>query len=72
MPKLKLAPVDDDKPVRLTVELPAKLHRDLVAYGRILGGETAVEPVKLVAPMLERFVASDRGFAQARRQTSRT
>ena len=68
MAKLKLGAIEDDKPVRLTVELPAALHRDLVAYGKILGGETPVEPVKLVGPMLERFMATDRGFASARRR----
>ena len=39
MPNLKLAAIEDDKPVRVTLDLPAKLHRDLVVYGRILGGE---------------------------------
>ena len=34
MAKLKLGTIEDDKPVKLTVELPAALHRDLVAYGR--------------------------------------
>jgi hypothetical protein len=67
MPKLKLTVIEDDKPVRLTLDLPAALHRDLVAYGQILGGSTPVEPVKLVGPMLERFIATDRGFAGARR-----
>jgi hypothetical protein len=68
MPALKLATIEDDKPVRVTLDLPAKLHRDLAAYGRILGGEAApVEPMKLIAPMLERFMASDRAFAKARR-----
>ncbi len=67
MPNLKLAPIEDDKPVRLTLDLPAKLHRDLVAYGRILGGEAPVEPMKLIAPMLERFMTSDRAFSKARR-----
>ncbi len=67
MPKLKLSLVEDDKPVRLSVELSAKLHRDLVAYGKILGGVAPIEPVKLVAPMLERFMATDRAFASARR-----
>jgi len=71
MPKLRLAAFEDDKPVRLTIELPAKLHRDLIAYGRILGGDTPIEPTKLVAPMLERFIASDRGFAQSRRDAGR-
>lgn len=29
MTKLKLGPIRDDKPVKLTVELPADVHRDL-------------------------------------------
>lgn len=72
MSKLKLGPLADDKPVRLTIELPAAVHRDLVAYAEVLGGETgqAVEPAKLVAPMLARFMATDRGFAKARRASS--
>lgn len=70
MAKLKLGPLPDDKPVKLTLELPASLHRDLTAYGEILGresGQPPVEPARLVAPMLERFIATDRGFAKARR-----
>ena len=46
------------------------LHRDLIAYGEILGqeaGQGPIEPKKLVVPMLERFIATDRGFATARR-----
>jgi hypothetical protein len=69
MTKLKLGAIEDDKPVRLTVELPAAVHRDLVAYGQTLGRETghgAVEPGKLVAPMLARFMATDRGFKRGR------
>ena len=70
MAKLKLGPLSDDKPVRVTVDLPAALHRDLVAYAEVLGRETGQsvrEPAKLIAPMLQRFIASDRGFAKARR-----
>jgi hypothetical protein len=67
MAKLKLGAIEDDKPVRLTLDLPAALHRDLIAYGQILGGGTPIEPVKLIGPMLERFMATDRGFASARR-----
>jgi hypothetical protein len=69
MPKLKLGPILDDRPVKLSVELPADLHRDLVAYSEALSRETGqqVEPTKLVAPMLARFLASDRGFRTARR-----
>jgi hypothetical protein len=71
MAKLKLGAILDDKPVRLTVDIPASLHRDLVAYADALARETGqqVEPTKLVAPMLERFLASDRGFKSARRPT---
>ncbi|MBN9074602.1 MAG: DUF2274 domain-containing protein [Rhizobiales bacterium] len=70
MVKLKLGPIADDKPVKITVELPASLHRDLGAYAEVLARETgqpATDPVKLVVPMLERFIATDRGFAKARR-----
>lgn len=74
MPKLKLGPILDDRPVKLTVELPADLHRDLVAYAEALARETGqqVEPTKLVAPMLARFLASDRGFRSARRPAPRS
>lgn len=70
MSKLKLQRIEDDKPVRLTVELPAALHRDLVSYGEILGrdsGGPPVDPVKLIVPMVQRFIATDRGFAAGRR-----
>jgi hypothetical protein len=70
MTKLKLQTIEDDKPVRLTVELPAAVHRDLVAYGEAIGRETgdgAVAAAKLIGPMLARFMATDRGFAKARK-----
>ena len=73
MAKLKLGAIDDDKPVKLTIELPAAIHRDLVAYAHALARETsqgAVEPSKLIAPMLARFMATDRAFAKLRRLTS--
>lgn len=37
MTKLKLGRVPEDKPVKLTVELPANLCQDLVASGGIFG-----------------------------------
>ena len=73
MTKLKLAALENAKPVKLTIELPAAVHRDLVAYAEILARETgasAIDPAKLVAPMLARFMASDRGFVRTRRATS--
>jgi len=60
MAKLKLGAIADDKPVKLTVELPADVHRDLAAYTDMLARETGQsisDPAKLVAPMLARFMA---------------
>lgn len=74
MTKLKLGPLVDDKPVRLTVELPAQVNRDLIAYAEALGGETGspgAEPAKLIAPMLARFMASDREFTSRKRRAHR-
>lgn len=70
MTKLKLGAIPDDKPVKLTIELPAAVHRDLVVYAEILARETgkpAGEPARLIAPMVQRFIATDRAFARARR-----
>jgi hypothetical protein len=70
MTKLKLGAIEDDKPVKLTVELPAAVHRNLVAYAEAIGwesGQPAPDPAKIVAPMIERFMATDRAFAKARR-----
>ena len=70
MAKLKLGAIADDKPVKLTVELSAAVHRDLVSYGQVLARETGqgvVDPAKLIAPMLARFMAAHRAFAKLRR-----
>jgi hypothetical protein len=74
MEKLKLSALPDDKPVKLTVALPAAIHRDLMAYAEVLGRMSgqAIEPAKLVAPMLARFMSTDRAFARARREKQMT
>lgn len=69
MTRLKLGPLADDRPVKLTVELPATVHRDLAAYAAALAAETGGEAIpteKLVSPMLAKFMASDRGFSRRR------
>ena len=69
MAKLKLGALIDDKPVKLTVELPAAVHRDLVAYAAALAGESGQpirDPAKLIAPMVARFIQTDRAFAKLR------
>lgn len=74
MIKLKIGSIPDDKPVKLAVELPAGVHRDLLAYAEILareGGHPVSDPAKLIAPMLARFMATDRAFAKSRRSLQR-
>jgi len=71
MAALKLGPLVEDRPVRITLELPGPVHRDLVRYAAALGaqtGQAAVTPEKLVAPMLARFMATDREFAKVRHE----
>lgn len=72
--KLKLGPIADDKPVKVAVELPATLHRDLVAYAEALARETGrpiADPVRLIIPMQERYIATGRGFAKTKRGQTR-
>jgi hypothetical protein len=70
MTRLKLTDLADEKPVRLTVELNARLHRDLSAYAVAMGrgeGKGAPAPERLIPAMIERFIATDRSFAKARK-----
>lgn len=72
MTKLKLGPLADDKPVKISIELPAGVHRDLIAYAEILSrtiGQSVPDPAKLIGPMIERFMATDRAFAKAKRSS---
>ncbi|EKF42310.1 hypothetical protein NA8A_12195 [Nitratireductor indicus C115] len=72
MTKLKLSVIPDDKPVKITVELPAAVFRDLQAYAEILAREkreaSPPEPGKLIVPMVQRFMASDREFSKTKRR----
>jgi hypothetical protein len=70
MAKLKIAGLTEEKPVKVTLELPASVHRDLVAYAEILGQQNAhsiSDPTKLIAPMVARFMATDRAFVRSRK-----
>ena len=69
MARLKIATIADDTPVKLSVMLPAAVHRDLMSYADALSKANgqAVEPVQLVGPMLMRFMATDRAFSKWRR-----
>lgn len=72
MAKLKIGVLSDEKPVKVNVELPASVHRDLLAYAEAIGnqsGQPISDPAKLVVPMLTRFMATDRAFAKFRKQS---
>jgi len=54
MAKLKLGPLIEDRPVKVTVELPGPLHRDLALYAEVLARETgqpATDPVICGRPL---------------------
>ncbi|KYH01539.1 DUF2274 domain-containing protein [Bradyrhizobium sp. CIAT3101] len=71
MTKLKIGAIADDKPVRIAIDLPAAVHRDLMSYAEILSRETGQkisDPNKLIASMVARFMATDRAFAKARKR----
>jgi hypothetical protein len=73
MPKLKLGAIEHNKSVKITLELPASVHRDLATYAEILAresGQPIADPVKLIVPMVARFMAADRAFAAARRAST--
>ncbi len=67
MTKLRLGPILDDKPIKITVEVPAELHRALKLYAIAMtreNGGVAIDPSRLVAPMLDRFMKGDKAFAK--------
>ena len=70
MTKLKIGVLPDERPVKVSIELPASVHRDLLAYAKAVASESGQpisDPGKLIAPMLARFMGTDRGFAKLRR-----
>ena len=72
MSKLRLGPITEDKPVKLTLELSGALMRDLGDYAAVHAKltelATPLSPDKLIPPMIERFIAGDREFSKLRRR----
>ncbi|MDK2769695.1 MAG: DUF2274 domain-containing protein [Sphingomonas sp.] len=64
---LRLGPIADDKPVKLSIDMPADVYRDLTAYAEAHAaqtGQASQGPAKLIVPMLAQFMAADREFAK--------
>jgi len=66
MTKLRLGPIEDEKPVKIAFELRAATLRMLTDYAREHAKETGLaEPLpieRLIGPMLDCFMSGDRGF----------
>jgi len=71
MSKLRISLPVEEKPIKLCLELPIALYKDIQLYAELLFAESEsnpVEPEKLIAPMLQNFINSDESFNQARKQ----
>jgi hypothetical protein len=53
--KLKLGAITVDKPVKLTVQLPANVHRDLLDYAEALARKRPTNHAYHVAVKREKF-----------------
>jgi hypothetical protein len=62
MTKLKLGAIEDDRPVKLTIQLATPSR--LVVYAQALGRETAAG--SLAPAKLARFMETDRAFGKLR------
>lgn len=66
--KLRLGPLPKQQAVKLTISVPAQLKDDLERYAAAhsqLYGEK-VDAAALIPHMLERFMATDRGFRSSK------
>lgn len=70
MAKLRLGPVLEAKPVKLTFELSGELMREIGDYASVHAKLTGLDkplPVERIIPaMIARFIAGDREFSRHR------
>ncbi|WP_066660667.1 MULTISPECIES: DUF2274 domain-containing protein [unclassified Sphingomonas] len=70
MNALRLGPIPDDKPVKLTIDVPPDVFHDLSLYAEAhaaAAGQQPHGPAKLIVPMLAQFMAGDREFLKLKR-----
>ncbi|GAN87830.1 DUF2274 domain-containing protein [Komagataeibacter intermedius] len=73
MTKLRISTIPDSRPVKLTIELPAEIHRDLLLYAELVSGkageaaDATPDAARLVPLMVGRFMETDRAFQKQRR-----
>lgn len=73
MTRLRLGPIAEEKPVKLTLELSGELIREIGDYAavhaRLTGLGAPLPPERIVPAMIARFIASDREFSKQRRRS---
>lgn len=73
MSKLRLGAIPEDKPIKLTLEIPGEMMRELLDYAEVhakLTGLAAPLPIERIVPaMIGRFIAGDREFSKQRRRS---
>ncbi|KTE02541.1 hypothetical protein ATE68_06890 [Sphingopyxis sp. H038] len=74
MTRLRLGPIVEEKPVKLTLELPGDLIRELAQYAsvhaKLTGLAAPLPPERIIPAMIGRFIASDREFSKQRRRST--
>lgn len=72
MSQLRLGPIGDDKPIKLSLEISPALLNEIVRYSevhaRATGRSAPLAPEKLIPPIVELFIASDREFIKQLRR----
>ena len=70
MTRLRLGPIVEEKPAKLTLELPGDLYRELTQYAavhaKLTGLAAPLPPERIIPAMIGRFIASDREYRKAR------
>ena len=73
MTRLRLGPIAEEQPVKVTLEMPGSLMREIgdyaIVHAKLTGLAAPLPPERLIPPIVERFIASDREFSKQRRRT---
>ena len=67
---LKITHLADARPVKLTLQLPADVWRDLELYAAFVSetGKEKILPGNLAADMIARFMAEDHAFVRRKKR----
>lgn len=73
MIELKISSLPDEKPVKLTIEIPTEVYRTLEACSEAINviHHQKIVVQKLIVPMIEKFTLSDVIFVRRRKKNCR-